>query len=455
MTDTQTTSRTLCLCFDGTASEYGSENTNVVRFFSLLRKDVKEKQLCYYQAGVGTFFAPGIVSPLLEWWAKVLDSAFAWYLDAHVMDGYRFLMQNYQSGDKICLFGFSRGAYTARALAGMLHKVGLIQRDNEEQISFAYKLYKRTDDDSVKLSAGFKQTFAQDVPIEFVGAWETVASVGIISGMTLPFTNANTSIKTFRHALALDEHRARFRPNTFRIMTEAPPNSSFQVAPRKGKKRFRFFRRQSLSPPSTSSPERDLEAGSPSFTPSSLSAEGNEEGLTRTDALEVWFPGVHADVGGGAVKNEEASSSLSSITLRWMVRQVQESSCEVLFNTEALERLNISLPREKDTDSGVGTSPTDDNDDWEKDAKDALLPIHDKLVSDRLWWLVEILPLHYTWQDDSGVWHSSYGFNLGKGRIIDDVRPTFHESVKVRLAASDLHYTPKAIWRKGAEVYVK
>jgi uncharacterized protein (DUF2235 family) len=111
------------------------------------------------QAGVGTYFDPGVVSPLFSRGAKLVDKAAAWlvtisfpldvvnnvvfrYLNAHVRDGYHFLMQNYREGDKICLFGnlffcytasplyhynhagFSRGAYTARALAGFLHKVG-------------------------------------------------------------------------------------------------------------------------------------------------------------------------------------------------------------------------------------------------------------------------------------------------------------------------------------------
>lgn len=93
--------------------------------------------------------------------------------------------------------GFSRGAYTARALAGMLHKVrtfalilaglcatvafrspqiGLLPRDNLEQTPFAYKLYKNTDAESVSLAAGFKQTFCRDVKIEFVGVWLAIVS---------------------------------------------------------------------------------------------------------------------------------------------------------------------------------------------------------------------------------------------------------------------------------------
>lgn len=86
-------------------------------------------------------------------------------------------------------------------------QVGLLSRDNPEQLPFAYRLFKRTDVAGKTLSAGFKQTFAQNVCVEFMGVWDTVSSIGIISSKTLPFTNSNTSIKTFRHALSLDEAR--------------------------------------------------------------------------------------------------------------------------------------------------------------------------------------------------------------------------------------------------------
>lgn len=155
------------------------------------------------------------MSPLFEWVAKIADEAVAWYLNEHVMDGYRFLMQNYRAGDRICMFGFSRGAYTARALAGMLYKVGPLPRDNQEQILFAYKLYKQDDEAGMELSTGFKHTFCRNVQTEFMGVWDTVASVGVVMGRTLPFTTSNRAIKTFRHAISLDEHRSRFRPNLF------------------------------------------------------------------------------------------------------------------------------------------------------------------------------------------------------------------------------------------------
>lgn len=101
--------------------------------------------------------------------------------------------------------GFSRGAYTARALAGFVYKIGLISPGEKELVSFAYKLYARTDKEGQALAAGFKSTFGRDVNIDFVGVWDTVASVGVIASRNLPFTATNESIKIFRHALSLDD----------------------------------------------------------------------------------------------------------------------------------------------------------------------------------------------------------------------------------------------------------
>ncbi len=76
-----------------------------------------------------------------------------------------------QGGDKICIFGFSRGAFTARSLAGMVHKVGLLPADNHQQVPFAYKMYTRTDNVGWEQSKAFKKAFSVDVEIEFVGVW--------------------------------------------------------------------------------------------------------------------------------------------------------------------------------------------------------------------------------------------------------------------------------------------
>ncbi|KAI0712063.1 hypothetical protein C8Q76DRAFT_733337 [Earliella scabrosa] len=396
VTTDERTPRTLILCFDGTSNQYDGDNTNVVKFYSLLRKDDDfDQQLCYYQPGIGTYFNPGVVSPLFQWGAKILDEAFAWYLDEHVRGGYQFLMQNYVAGDKICIFGFSRGAYTARALAGMLHKIGLLPRDNPEQVPFAYKLYKQTDAESLALAAGFKQTFCRDVKIEFVGVWETVASVGVIMGRSLPFTTSNTTIKTFRHALSLDEHRVRFLPNLYHrpvpgeADTPAKAQAAFEKAaedataakakgktavkrPTAGSKRQRslgeFLRmwpskqrkdaatmplpkvKQDAADAGTNASASGSSTSGSTSTSTSSGSSGSSSGIHAqddeipggTDVLEVWFAGCHSDVGGGSVPND-TELSLSNITLRWMVREVIRAQCPIEFDQAVLLRAHIPV----------------------------------------------------------------------------------------------------------------
>ncbi|CDO73378.1 hypothetical protein BN946_scf185013.g12 [Trametes cinnabarina] len=211
--------RTLVLCFDGTGDQFDSDTSNVIKLFSMLKKDDRREQMVYYQSGIGTYTTPQVTTSVGQFVSKTMDEMVAWNLDAHVMNGYEFLMQNYEAGDKICLFGFSRGAYTARALAGMLHKVGLLPPDNHQQIPFAYKMYTRTDELGWKQSTAFKKAFCIDVSIEFIGVWDTVCSVGIIPHR-LPFTASNTAIRTFRHALSLDERRAKFKANIYNRPTE-------------------------------------------------------------------------------------------------------------------------------------------------------------------------------------------------------------------------------------------
>ncbi|KAI0632336.1 hypothetical protein C8Q77DRAFT_1125094 [Trametes polyzona] len=534
--DDEHKAKTLILCFDGTDSQFDGNNTNVVKFYSLLKKDDDNRQqLCYYQPGVGTYFNPGVVSPFFQWAAKILDEAFAWYLDAHVRGGYQFLMQNYNAGDRICLFGFSRGAYTARALAGMLHKIGLLPRDNPEQIPFAYKLYTKTDQDSLALAAGFKQTFCRTVEIEFVGVWETVASVGVLMSRTLPFTTANATIKKFRHALALDEHRVKFLPNFYHrnsqeaSATDRDPDASASSSDEQAANTHTTessgvasagpskLRRRSLfgkSPKLASKVEKtklqqdhakaQLRAGqSPTgSTTSSLVAQALGDRIPGgTDVLEVWFAGCHGDVGGGAV-DDDVEVSLSDITLRWMVREVVLAQCGIAFDEAALVRANIPesifrgegfpLPAETTISRAPrgmhhrGFSPPDDApaDSQESgngdttvpqgkrqqegsagsgseggdalDARaDALQPIHDALKKTPTWWLVEIIPTWYPWQDASGKWKTRFWFHLGRGRQVPvDVPPMIHGTVRMRMEDPTLQYTPRAQWKRGTEVFV-
>ncbi|KAF8722698.1 hypothetical protein AX14_009658 [Amanita brunnescens Koide BX004] len=398
MTDTRKP-RTLVLCFDGTASQYDAQNTNVVRFYSLLGKDDPHSQLCYYQPGIGTYFNPGVVSPLFEWWAKILDEAFAWYLDVHVMDGYRFLMQNYHAGDKICLFGFSRGAYTARALGGFLHKIGLLLRGNEQQVPFAYKLYKRTDTKGLALCAGFKETYCLDVKIEFIGVWDTVASVGIISSHSLPFISSNNAIRTFRHALSLDERRCKFSPNTFHRPT--PGDSIGEYDPEHHQSPILpHAELQPLSPPTMRSKIKKSKKSR------SEQPVVEEENGPATDVLEVWFAGCHSDVGGGSVPNE-TEHELANITLRWMVQEIMASQCGILFDEPALVRDGIPITPSTNSFTIQASSSKIEP---ELDATDAVQPIYDQLVQNKLWWILEIMPFLYTWQDVDGRWHKQIRF---------------------------------------------
>ncbi|KAJ2923950.1 hypothetical protein H1R20_g13152, partial [Candolleomyces eurysporus] len=462
--------RTLVLCFDGTSNEYDEDNTNVVKLFALLKKDDFDQQLCYYQAGVGTWFEPGVVSPFFHWGAKMLDLAFAWYLDAHVMEGYRFLVDNYRTGDKICIFGFSRGAYTARALAGFLYKAGLLPRGNQAQVPFAYKLYKREDKEGIELCAGFKQTYSQDVKIEFMGVWDTVASVGVIMKRTLPFTNSNTSIKTFRHALALDERRVKFQPNYYH--RPAPSEEAAALDPEHGS----YVKKRTNSESTTSTlsvngPGSDDEPEVPKCqffgriplkskkTREALAAEKAAaakakqqcsekeatlnillEGRQVDDVLEVWFAGCHSDVGGGSVPNTE-TRNLANISLRWMVREIVASGCGIKFDPAALERASIELVVEPNINQMLMNDT------------DALTQIHDELKRRKLWWLLEMLPMHFSWQDSEGIWRKTHGVNAGKGRKIPHHTPKLHVSVKKRMR-SPLNYRPKARWTPGSEVYV-
>ncbi|CAL1705633.1 unnamed protein product, partial [Somion occarium] len=187
-------SRTLVLCFDGTGDQFDSDNFNVVQLVSILKKDDISKQLVYYQPGIGTYADPILKAPVFEAVSKALDAMLATNLSSHIKAGYSFLMQNYTLGDKICIFGFSRGAYTARALAGMLQKVGLLSPHNHQQIPFAYDMYKREDLEGLELSETFKRTFCRDVAVDFLGVWDTVASVGAIPRY-LPFISENNGTR--------------------------------------------------------------------------------------------------------------------------------------------------------------------------------------------------------------------------------------------------------------------
>ncbi|KDQ30789.1 hypothetical protein PLEOSDRAFT_1035733 [Pleurotus ostreatus PC15] len=438
--------RTLVLCFDGTGDQFDADNSNIVQLFSLLKKDDKTKQMVYYQSGIGTYVSPKVATPVMSKVSQTLDAMIAWNLDAHVMDGYEFLMQNYMDGDRICIFGFSRGAYTARALAGMLHKVGLLPASNHQQVPFAYKMFTRADPLGWEQSNAFKEAFSIDVTIEFIGVWDTVSSVGLIP-RRLPFTTSNTVVRTFRHAVALDERRAKFKANLWNKPLPHEENLGTSKTP----KHSSFIR--------ISEEEHEL---------TQLERQYSELQGKPTDIEEVWFAGCHCDVGGGSVSNK-TKHSLARISLRWMIRECFKTNTGIMFDAERLKNVGLdpqtlhpfvtprppspapsTAPSEKEGLLSRPPSPfppVASVSEEEEELLDALSPKYDQLKLKPFWWILEFIPMEYRFQvGKDNRWVSYFGPNKARSRIIPRQRSCgfkVHRSVKIRMEAEHEHHNPK------------
>jgi len=133
--------KNLVICCDGTRNEFGAQNSNVVKLYKTLVCDAS--QIAYYHPGVGTMGARNALSPIAKWWTLKIGLAFGYGISDNVADAYAFLMRAFEPGDRVYVFGFSRGAYTARALCGLLHLVGLLTEDNEALIPYAIRMAKR------------------------------------------------------------------------------------------------------------------------------------------------------------------------------------------------------------------------------------------------------------------------------------------------------------------------
>src|SRR6266704_1905297 len=127
------------LCFDGTNNEFGPNNTNVVRLVQVLERD---DQHLYYDPGIGTLPDPRMIGRVFKRASEYMDLAFATGLVAKVEAAYSYLMDCWEPGSKVFIFGFSRGAYTARVLAGVLHFMGLLSRGNHDLVHYAMRLFR-------------------------------------------------------------------------------------------------------------------------------------------------------------------------------------------------------------------------------------------------------------------------------------------------------------------------
>src|SRR3712207_1110872 len=130
--------KNVVLCCDGTANEFSADRTNVVKLFSVLVQD-QRTQTVYYHPGLGTMEAPGALLGFSKRVSRIAGLAFGSGLDRDVRDAYVFLMKHFEAGDRIFLFGFSRGAYTARAVASLLRMYGLIPWGNEPLVPYAIR----------------------------------------------------------------------------------------------------------------------------------------------------------------------------------------------------------------------------------------------------------------------------------------------------------------------------
>lgn len=259
--------KNIVICFDGTGNEYGVNNTNVVHVFeSILRN---ENQIAFYDPGVGTFSVLG--RTLGKKVGILLGKTFGAGLQQNIEDGYEYLMNRFTSGDKIFLFGFSRGAFTARALAGLLFNFGILQKGSKNLIPYVSKMYNnlrisripkiksRFLSDRMEkydIVKNFKSTFCHDCKPHFIGVWDTVASLGLFWGKKFFDTELNEDVKYACQAMAIDEKRKKFPVS---LWDETKKNDKQVIE-------------------------------------------------------QVWFAGVHSDVGGSYEVRD-----LSDISLAWMM----------------------------------------------------------------------------------------------------------------------------------------
>jgi uncharacterized protein (DUF2235 family) len=366
--------KNIIVCCDGTDNQFSGDHTNVIRAFKVA--DGLPGQACYYDPGVGTLPLSGFVTNLGERWSIIEGLAFGAGLIEDVQEAYEYLMAVYEPGDLIYLFGFSRGAFTVRALAGMINAVGLLYPDSNQLVPYAtnyWRKHKGADSPGGKVCNEFKATLARDCPIHFVGVWDTVSSVGFANLFrnisSFPFTFRNPGVAHVRHAASIDERRCFFRQN---LMGRSDP---------------------------------------------------------AQDVKNVWFAGVHSDVGGGYAP---AESGLAKLAFEWMM-------VEALALGFTVDRGDLTAGYFHEL--GLGQPP------------DARGKLHRSLEGG--WYVAEVLPMRrYSFHDQE--YHMR--LNLARPRDIEVSRTwpgvAVHQSVLDRMDAIPT-YRPPNLPGSSAEVRAK
>ena len=216
----------LVICSDGTWNTPDAERpTNVTRVARAVLPCAPggTAQVVFYDAGVGT------EGP---WTWRVLGGVSGKGIEKNIRDCYRFLVHNYEPGDEIYLFGFSRGAYTARSLAGMVRNIGILRKSESGRIQDAFQLYRRRDakPDSPEAIA-FRADFSREATITFIGVWDTVGALGIptrgplgrLTARRHKFHDVELSgiVKHACHVLSIDERRGSFRASLWQAKPKA------------------------------------------------------------------------------------------------------------------------------------------------------------------------------------------------------------------------------------------
>lgn len=222
--------RQLIICCDGTSNNVtgGMADTNVVKFTRCIGHE-HANQVLYYDPGVGN---PGelpgttLWDRFNRWRERVAGLAFGRGVYENIAEAYRFLMANYTPGDQIFVFGFSRGAFTARCIGGLVNQFGILRDHMETLVPTLLHVYfsdRKGSEERFRLIASqithdFCAPECRQVPVYFTGVWDTVASVGMapfVAKITAKPTIAKKRFVHVRQALALDEHRGPFKPRPY------------------------------------------------------------------------------------------------------------------------------------------------------------------------------------------------------------------------------------------------
>jgi uncharacterized protein (DUF2235 family) len=284
----------LVICCDGTWNTAGQKcPTNVTDFHRTVAPQSADgtKQESYYHPGVGT-----------SRWERLRGGAFGWGLSKIVKDAYRLIVDNYEPGDELFLLGFSRGAFTARSTAGLVRNAGILRPDQAARIDDAYALYRSAEGPDSPAAVAFRAAHAlsDQTPIRFIGVWDTVGALGV-PNLGLPGTawlnrrwafhdvKLSSRVVSAFQALAIDEARRPFEPTLWQPQSHAVG--------------------------------QELE--------------------------QVWFAGVHCDVGGGY-----PDRGLAEITLWWMKDRARR--CGLAFTDDPAAPLDENLAGSALHDSRTG-----------------------------------------------------------------------------------------------------